>query len=320
MRFPLLNLRWCALLLALTTAGCATRGPAPPVAPAQSAAEISRTPFFPQDAYQCGPAALATLLGASGVEVAPKALVSEVYIPARKGSLQAEMLGAARKRGRVPVQLPTGPGAFEALAEALRADQPVLVMQNIGLKMLPAWHYAVVVGVDTSSQNVTLRSGTEPRLRTPFKAFAKSWAASDTWGVTLHPPDAPPPWAALEDWMQTVAVWSRTAPAAAAVAAEAATRRWPDHPAPWLAAGNARYADEDVAGAVQAFRHAQALRPSVGGAHNLAIILASNGCFDAADDALQAVDAAQARHPAMLSARDRVRSLSTQVAARDCPF
>lgn len=307
-------------MLALTTAACATRGPSPPTAPEQSASELINTPFFPQDAYQCGPAALATLLGASGIDVGPDALVSEVYVPARKGSLQAEMVGAARKRERVPVQLPTGPDAFKALVTAVQAESPVLVMQNIGLKILPAWHYAVVIGVDVGSQQVVLRSGTERRQQMAFKDFAKSWAASDTWGVTLHDANTPPPWAALEDWMQTVAVWSRTSPEAAAVAAEAAVLRWPDHPAPWLAAGNARYGAEDVAGAVDAFRHAQALRPSVGGAHNLAVILASSGCFDAANEALQAVDGSQANHPAMLTARDRVRRLSTQVAASACPF
>ena len=30
--------------------------------------ELADTPFFPQDDYQCGPAALATLLGASGID------------------------------------------------------------------------------------------------------------------------------------------------------------------------------------------------------------------------------------------------------------
>lgn len=307
-------------ILALTLAGCASRGTVPPTAPERSAPELTGTPFFAQDAYQCGPAALATVLGASGAETAPEALVSEVYIPERKGSLQAEMVGAARKRERVPVKLPAGLNAFEVLAEAVGAGHPVLVMQNIGLRILPAWHYAVVIGIDADARQVILRSGTERRLVMPFDAFAKSWAASDTWGVTLHEAGAPPPWAALDDWMQTVAVWSRTQPEAAAVASEAATRQWPDHPAPWLAAGNARHGADDIAGSVEAFRQAQALRSSVGGAHNLAVILASSGCVDAANDALNAVDASQANHPAMLSARERVQRLSTQVAAGECPF
>lgn len=263
---------------------------------------------------------MATLLGASDVAVTPDELISEVYVPARQGSLQAEMLGAARKRERVPVQLPKGANAFQALTESINAGHPVLVMQNIGFRIRPAWHYAVAIGVDVEADTVTLRSGTESREQMSLAAFAKSWAASDTWGVTLHAPDAPPPWAGLEDWMQTVAVWSRTAPEASKVAAVAAAERWPEHPAPWLALGNARHAADDIGGSIEAFRKAQSLRPSVGGAHNLAVILAANGCMAEALQALAAVDAAQATHPAMLTARERIQTLSTQVAARDCPF
>src|SRR5207237_9306004 len=50
--------------------------------------ELTQVPFFPQDEYQCGPAALATVLASSGVKVTPEELVAQVYIPERKGSLQ----------------------------------------------------------------------------------------------------------------------------------------------------------------------------------------------------------------------------------------
>src|SRR5690606_29566356 len=59
--------------------------------------ELKSVPFFPQDEYQCGPAALATSLAATGVKVTPTELVPQVYLPERKGSLQVEMLAAARR-------------------------------------------------------------------------------------------------------------------------------------------------------------------------------------------------------------------------------
>src|SRR5437868_2835012 len=37
--------------------------------------ELTQVPFFPQDEYQCGPAALATALSASGVKITPQELV-----------------------------------------------------------------------------------------------------------------------------------------------------------------------------------------------------------------------------------------------------
>jgi hypothetical protein len=63
--------------------------------------ELTEVPFFPQTEYQCGPAALATVLAASGAKVTPDELVPQVYLPERKGSLQVEMLAAARRHGLV---------------------------------------------------------------------------------------------------------------------------------------------------------------------------------------------------------------------------
>ena len=64
--------------------------------------ELGSTPFFAQDRYQCGPAALATVLVADGVDVTPDELVSHVYIPERKGSLQAEIIATTRRYDRIP--------------------------------------------------------------------------------------------------------------------------------------------------------------------------------------------------------------------------
>src|SRR5690606_25051344 len=67
--------------------------------------ELAEVPFFPQDEFQCGPAALATALVHSGIAVSPEALVEQVWVPARRGSLQLEMLAAPRRHGRVSFRL-----------------------------------------------------------------------------------------------------------------------------------------------------------------------------------------------------------------------
>ena len=61
-----------------------------------------RTPFFPQTQHQCGPAALATLLGAAGRPVSPDELAREIYLPGRGVRLQPEIAAAIRARGFVP--------------------------------------------------------------------------------------------------------------------------------------------------------------------------------------------------------------------------
>src|SRR5262245_53071971 len=64
-------------------------------------AELKSVPFFPQTEYQCGPAALATVLANAKVKVKPDDLVSQVYVPERRGSFQVEMLAAARRHGMI---------------------------------------------------------------------------------------------------------------------------------------------------------------------------------------------------------------------------
>ena len=85
----------------LLLSGCASqlqatkllKSPSPDFPPA---VELSQVPFFPQKRYQCGPAALATVLNWSGVAATPEQLVDEVYLPQRHGSLQVEMTAATR--------------------------------------------------------------------------------------------------------------------------------------------------------------------------------------------------------------------------------
>ena len=59
--------------------------------------EIQGVPFFAQEEHQCGPAALATMLKFSGLDVTPAALTEKVYVPGREGSFAVELAAAARQ-------------------------------------------------------------------------------------------------------------------------------------------------------------------------------------------------------------------------------
>ena len=78
-------LRWFLAAGLLLLAGCTTRAPVLQPIVAEQAGEplvqLADTPFFPQQAYQCGPAALATVLNANGVSISPEQLVPQVYLP-----------------------------------------------------------------------------------------------------------------------------------------------------------------------------------------------------------------------------------------------
>jgi tetratricopeptide (TPR) repeat protein len=270
------------LLLAMLLAGCAT----PPqtrqllsVAPAglPDRVELAEVPFFPQRAYQCGPAALATLLQHQGVAVLPEQLVAEVYVPARRGSLQAEMLAAARARGMVAYPLRP---ELEDVVREVAAGRPVLVMQNLGLRWLPRWHYAVVVGYDLTRREIILRSGTHERHVNRFARFERTWRRADGWAFIALDPKQLPVTAQPLPWLRAAHSLESTGQLESAARAYAtATRQWPEQAAGWFGLGNTRYALGEFAEAEVALRSLLEREPGLAMAwNNLAHVLAARGC------------------------------------------
>jgi tetratricopeptide (TPR) repeat protein len=253
-----------------------------PPAGIDRAVELSDVPFYPQQRYQCGPAALATVLQWSGVEVDPDALVPQVYVPVRRGSFQPEMLAAARRHGRVPYVLAP---ELSAIIEELQAGHPVLVLQNLAYNWAPRWHYAVVVGFDHAREELILRSGTIERHRMPFALFERTWRRGDHWAVVVTAPEETPASADELRWLEAVLDLERTGQADPAGRAwQAATRRWPDSAGAWIGLGNHRFRHGEHEAAVQAYRGLLALRPGYPPAlNNLAFALARMGRLEEAE-------------------------------------
>ena len=267
-------------MLALGLVACASDAPLRSLGLPVAQVELNGTPFFPQEDFQCGPAALATVLVADGVAVTPEALTPYVYLPGRQGSLQAEMLAVTRAHGRIPYVLK--PDLNDLLAE-VAAGTPVLVMQNLGLRALPRWHYAVVIGYDALADSVLLRSGADGRLSMNRRRFEGSWLRAERWAMVVVAPSAPPPTARSHDWLRAASILEALGrPAIAAEAYAAATQRWPQAPSTWLALAHGRYLLGDLAGAEAALRVALALAPSATAHNNLAHVLLARGCATAA--------------------------------------
>src|SRR5579859_6832052 len=188
--------------------------------------ELKQVPFFPQTEYQCGPAALATVLNTYGVKVTPEELVPEVYLPARKGSLQVEMLAAARRHGLVSYQL--APRAADLLRE-VAAGNPVIVLQNLGL-IGDGWHYAVVVGYDYYWGKLYLRSGETERQVMPFFIHEFTWLRSGYWAMVALPPDRIPETADQDRWLAAVAALEHAGDVRGArTGYQAFLKRWPSN-------------------------------------------------------------------------------------------
>ncbi|MCW8157531.1 hypothetical protein D7243_15160 [Stutzerimonas stutzeri] len=246
-------------------------------------AELLDVPFYPQEDYQCGPAALATMLSQRGVTATPDALVDQVYIPQRKGSLQVEMVAAARSSGLLVY--PLQPRLDNLLAE-VAAGNPVLVLQNLAFDRWPQWHFAVVVGYDLSKQQIVLRSGTTKRWVGSFGEFELSWAKAERWAVVTLKPDQMPHTAQETVWLRSASDLEEVGQARAArIAYEAAAERW-ESALSLFALANSQYAAGEKTAAEESLRASVLLDPGFAiGWFNLSQVLAEQGCASLARDA-----------------------------------
>lgn len=240
-------------------------------------AEISGLPFFPQVEYQCGPAALATVLAHSGVAITPEPLVSQVWLPSRRGSLQLEMLAAPRRYGRVTHVLPPG---FANLLREVAAGHPVVVLQDVGL-IGTQWHYAVVSGYDYPSGSIYLRSDTRPLVVMPFTAFERSWMKGGYWAMVALPADRVPATASESARVDAVLALALARPEGddELLRAWAATlQRWPESLPAAVGLANQHHARGELQAAAAVLREARRRHPgSVIVMNNLARTLSDQG-------------------------------------------
>lgn len=266
------------------------------------ARELTEVPFFPQSDYQCGPASLAMVMVAAGVKVTPEELVPEVYLPQRKGSLQVEMLAAARRHGLVSYQLaPT----YAALVREIAAGTPVIVLQNLGLK--DGWHYAVAVGYDWDNGMLQLRSGQNERQELPFGMNEMVWRRGGYWAMVAVPPERIPASAEEDRWLAAVAALERAGqPAPARTAYRKFLERWPENVNASVGLANAHYALGELRDAELVLRDAAKRSPdSVIVLNNLAQVLADQGRYA---EALPIIDRAAAAGGSHADAVQQTRS------------
>jgi len=243
--------------------------------------ELHETPFHPQLEFECGPAALATVLETAGATVAPQEISGAVYLPSRQGSLQADMLAAARRYGKVPYQLAP---RFGDLLREVAAGNPVLVLQDTGIGPFTNWHYAVVIGYDYSAGELYLRSGETRRLAVPFTVFEYTWRKSSYWAMVVSPPERLPASASEARYFGAIAAMDRVAAPAASIAAYSTfLRHWPASIAASVALANRYYALGRLSDAEAVLRRASLVHPDeVVLLNNLAQVLSDLGRNDEA--------------------------------------
>jgi tetratricopeptide (TPR) repeat protein len=232
-------------------------------------------PFVPQRTRECGPSSLAMVLAFRSEAPDLDQLVRETQVPARRGALAFGLLAAARRHGRIAVPI----GELGRLLRELAAGNPVVVMQNLGLRWIPAWHFAVAIGYDLDAGEIVLHSGTRADYREPLRTFELTWERAQRWARVVLPPERLPETADPGELLEALAGLERAGQQAAAVRASArALERWPADPLLWIAHANARLALGELAACEAALRRALELDPALPPAHNnLADVLLRQG-------------------------------------------
>jgi hypothetical protein len=146
---------------------------------------ITAVPFVAQEAYHCGPAALAMVLRYWGAEADAAEIGRELYLPSARGVLNLELEFQARRRG---FRTEAFSGTLERARAELRRDRPLIVFQDLGAGPLSVPHFAVLVGYDDRAGVVVLHSGTTPFRVVPTAEFLRSWAARRGWTLLISPP------------------------------------------------------------------------------------------------------------------------------------
>ncbi|MBM4437831.1 MAG: PA2778 family cysteine peptidase [Actinobacteria bacterium] len=239
-------------------------------------AEVGGVPYYAQEDFYCGPAALAMVATwAGGAPLTQAEAAALVYTPHKQGSFREDMVAAARRAGlrAVPVR------DLRSLLDELAAGHPVLVFQNLGLDWVPAWHYSVAIGYERDRRALQLRSGPFERLVTDMSVFEHTWRRGDYWALVVLPPGRLPAKTNERDVLEAALGLERAGNAeAAALAYASATQRWPESHGAWFALGNARYDAGDFAGAAVSFERATMLKPDDPDAwNNLAYALVEAG-------------------------------------------
>jgi tetratricopeptide (TPR) repeat protein len=216
------------------------------------------------------------LLNYWGANVKVADIETLIFTPGREGSLQLDLVTAARRLGFLAYKLePRLDDAFEEL----QAGNPVIIFQNLGLSWFPVWHYAVLIGYDLDSEKVFLRSGENARQELSLTPFLYTWGRSNNWALVVVPAGKVPITASNTEYFEAAVGLERVKrwPEAQIAYAEG-YRRWPNDINLMLAYANSLYRSGELAAAERVLEAGQSAEPgSAVILNNYAHILATRG-------------------------------------------
>ena len=150
--------------------------------PPEASQIIHDVPFYPQEAYQCGPASLAGVLNYWGVAISPEEIAAAIYSKSAKGTLNADMTFFAERQG---LEARAFRGSLEDIEERIRTGYPLIALVDYGVGVYQQNHFMVIVGY--SDDGIIANSGRKRLKRIPLGRFLRAWRKADFWILLIHP-------------------------------------------------------------------------------------------------------------------------------------
>ena len=154
---------------------------AAPVRPDGRTVMVGNVPFYPQAAYQCGPASLAGVMNYLGVKATPEEIAKEIYSGSARGTLNIDMLLYAQRKGLDAVQYA---GSWDDLKAKIGGGQPLIVLVDYGIWVYRKDHFMVVTGYNENG--VFSNSGKKEGLFIGKDSFLDVWKRADYWTLLLR--------------------------------------------------------------------------------------------------------------------------------------
>lgn len=171
--FPLAALAGCAL-------GRGALGPE--FRPPSTSGLVENVPFYPQEDYQCGPAALAGVLNFHGLGVTPDEVAAAVFRKNISSTVTLDMVLYPRQKG---FSSRWYNGSLPDLERAVDEGLPLIVMVDNGWGRVSLNHFLIVIGY--GPRGVIAHSGRTRAKLIQWDRFLAGWARARRWTLCITP-------------------------------------------------------------------------------------------------------------------------------------
>jgi ABC-type bacteriocin/lantibiotic exporter with double-glycine peptidase domain len=174
-----------SLVLPLLLWGCALGGGERTSIP-EGATVLKGVPVYAQEAHQCGPAALAMVLGywqgPDGPAITPEDVAPAVYSKNARGTLGLDLELYARRKG---YRVGRPEGSLDALKRSLDEGVPPIIMVDYGTWVYKVYHFMVVTGYH--KDGLVVQAGKDRPEFIETGPLLRIWRKTGNWMLTIRP-------------------------------------------------------------------------------------------------------------------------------------